>query len=94
MERCIACGKPGVYPIRALEVRTLHVRGAGGDRRVQALGAFLDGAVCGDCAAARLALERQPFKAAKKRLLGFGAVFLAGLLIEALTFGLFHGEKV
>ena len=94
MGPCIACGAPGAHPIRALEVRTLHVRGLGGDRRVQALGEFVDSAVCADCAAKTLALERQPLLAGKKRLLGFGTVFLAGLLIESLTFTLLHGERV
>ena len=33
-EKCIRCGDPAAYPIRALEVRTLHVRSIGGERRV------------------------------------------------------------
>ena len=46
-DRCIRCGSPAAIPVRALEVRTLHVRSIGGERRVQALGDEKTGAVCG-----------------------------------------------
>ena len=85
-EKCIQCGADAAYPVRALEVRTLHVRSLGGEKRVQALGDFREGAVCERCAKERLALSLNPFRAAKRQLLSFGAVFAAGVLIEAATF--------
>ena len=84
--RCIRCGGPAAYPIRALEVRTLHVRGLGGERRVQALGDETHTAVCEACARAQLDLGTDPDRAAKKQILPFAIVLAAGLLIEILTF--------
>ncbi len=83
--KCIQCGGPAAHPIRALEVRTLHVRSLGGERRVQALGEEKESGVCEACAKARLALSLDPVRAAKPQLLSFGAVFTAGLVIEAVT---------
>lgn len=82
-EPCIRCGKAPAYPVRALEVRTLHVRGLGGEQRVQALGDEKRSAVCDACARKQLALALDPFRAAKPQLLGFGAVFAAGLVLGA-----------
>ena len=83
---CIRCGHPAAYPIRALEVRTLHVRSFTGERRVQALGDEKESAVCERCARESLALSTNPLRAAKKTLLCFSAVFAAGILLEAVTF--------
>ena len=85
-EKCIRCGDPAAYPIRALEVRTLHVRSIGGERRVQALGDEKHSAVCEACARAQLSLSTDPRRAAKKQILPFAAVLAAGILIEILTF--------
>lgn len=85
-EKCIRCGSPAAYPIRALEVRTLPVRGLGGERKVQALGDEKQGGVCERCAREQLNLSLDPVRAVKPRLIRFGAVFAAGLLIEAVTF--------
>ena len=85
-EKCIRCGDPAAYPIRALEVRTLHVRSIGGERRVQALGDEKHNAVCEACARAQLNLSTDPRRAAKKQILPFAAVLAAGILIEILTF--------
>ena len=85
-EKCIRCGDPAAYPIRALEVRTLHVRSIGGERRVQALGDEKHSAVCEACARAQLNLSTDPRRAAKKQILPFAAVLAAGILIEILTF--------
>ncbi|MBO7373418.1 MAG: hypothetical protein J6U19_04225 [Oscillospiraceae bacterium] len=85
-EKCIRCGSPAAYPIRALEVRTLPVRGLGGERKVQALGDEKQGGVCERCAREQLNLSLDPVRAVKPRLIRFGAVFAAGLLIEAATF--------
>lgn len=73
-EKCIRCGGQTAYPIRALEVRTLHVRSMGGERRVQALGDEKEGAVCEACAKAQLALSLDPVQAAKPQLAAFGAI--------------------
>ncbi|MBO4470351.1 MAG: hypothetical protein J5841_01245 [Clostridia bacterium] len=85
-DKCIRCGGPSAYPIRALEVRTLPVRGLGGERKIQALGDEKQGGVCERCAHEQLILSLDPVRAAKPLLIRFGAVFAAGLLIEALTF--------
>ena len=85
-DKCIRCGNPAAYPIRALEVRTLPVRGLGGERKVQALGDEKQGGVCEHCAQEQLKLSLDPVRAVKPQLIRFGAVFAAGLLIEAVTF--------
>lgn len=85
-DKCIRCGNPAAYPIRALEVRTLPVRGLGGERKVQALGDEKQDGVCEHCAQEHLKLSLDPVRAVKPQLIRFGAVFAAGLLIEAVTF--------
>lgn len=94
MSKCIRCGGPAQLPIRALEVRTLHVRGAVGERRVQALGDEKTGAVCERCAREQLAVSLVPARAAKKQLYAFGAVFAAGILIEAVTFLFLKAHRI
>ena len=84
-DKCIRCARQATYPIRALEVRTLHVRSVGGERRVQALGDEKQAAVCASCARDQLSLSLNPVKAAKPQLLSFGAVFAAGLAVIAAT---------
>ena len=84
--KCIRCGSPAAYPIRALEVRTLPVRGVAGERKVQALGEEKQSGVCERCAREQLNLSLGPVRAVKPQLIRFGAVFAAGLLIEAVTF--------
>ena len=85
-DKCIRCGGPAAYPIRAIEVRTLPVRGLGGERKVQALGDEKESCVCERCAREQLNLSLDPVRAVKPQLVRFGAVFAAGLLIEAVTF--------
>lgn len=75
-DKCIRCSSPADHSIRALEVRTLHVRSLSGQRRVQALGDEISSAVCDCCAREQLALALDPVRAAKKQLVSFGAVFL------------------
>ncbi len=82
-EKCVRCGGEAAYPVRAIEVRTLHVRSLGGEKRVQALGDDKESAVCEACARAQLQLSLDPAKAARPALLRFGAVFAAGILIIA-----------
>ncbi len=83
--KCIRCGSAAGFPVRALEIRTLHVRGAAGERRVQALGDEKQSAVCETCARNQLDLSLNPLKAVKPQLIRFGAVFAAGLAVIALT---------
>ena len=85
-DRCIRCGSPAEYPIRALEVRTLHVRRIGEEQRVQALGDEIRNAVCEHCAREQLALSLDPLRAAGKQIVHFGIVLAAGILIEAAAF--------
>ena len=82
-EKCIRCGGEAAYPVRALEVRTLHVRSVAGERRVQALGDEAASGVCEACARAQLGLATDPPRAAKPQIIPFAAVFAAGILIEA-----------
>ena len=91
-DKCIRCAGPAAYSVRALEIRTLHVRGIGGERRVQALGDEKHSAVCASCAEKQRNLSLNPVKAAKPQLLSFSAVFAAGLAVIAATF-LFAGEN-
>ena len=93
-DKCIRCGGPADHSVRALEVRTLHVRGLSGESRVQALGDEMSSAVCDCCAREQLALALDPVRAAKKQLVSFGAVFAAGLLIVAAAFLFLKGKKL
>ena len=92
--RCVACGKGDGMPLRGLEVRTLHVRSLGGENRVQALGDFCQGAVCPDCAQARLDLERDAWKSARPRVIRFGAVLAAGVLFALAALWWLGGQRV
>ena len=85
-DKCIRCGSSAEYPVRALEVRTLHVRSLGGERRVQALGDEKQAAVCSRCAQEQLDLSLDPARAVKKQMISFAAVGIAGLVIEAIAF--------
>ena len=93
-EKCIRCGSPAFFPVKALEVRTLPVRGLGGERKVQALGNEKQSGVCERCAQEQLNLSVDPVKAAKPQLIRYGIVFAAGLLIEAVTFLFLKGQQV
>ena len=84
--KCIRCGSPAEHPVRALEIRTLHVRSLGGERRVQALGDKMESAVCACCARKQLDLSLYPGRAAKKQILPFILILAAGLIIEAVSF--------
>lgn len=93
-DKCIRCSSPADHSIRALEVRTLHVRSLSGERRVQALGDEISSAVCDRCAREQLALALDPVRAAKKQLVSFGTVFVAGLLIVAAAFLFLKGKRL
>ncbi len=94
MERCVHCGNAGELSIRALEVRTLHIRDLNGERRVQALGDWKSAAVCRSCAENRRKLEENVLRSARPRLRRFGLVLAAGVILEVLCFPLLGGERV
>ncbi|MBR2660367.1 MAG: hypothetical protein IKE15_03095 [Clostridia bacterium] len=85
-DSCIRCGNPATYPVRALEVRTLHIRSLSGEKSIQALGNEVASGVCKACARAQLSLATNPPQAAKPQIIPFAAVFAAGILIEAGAF--------
>ena len=93
-DRCIRCGAPAGRSVKALEIRTLHVRSLTGERRVQALGDEKQGAVCDRCARESLDLSTNPLRAVKRKLLVFGSVLAFGILVEALTFLFLGGHQV
>ena len=93
-ENCIRCGRPAEFPVRALEVRTLHVRSVTGERRVQALGDEKSSAVCEHCAREQLALSLDPVRATKPQLVSFCAVITAGIILEAVTFLFLKGHQI
>lgn len=84
MASCLKCGKSGDYPFRVLEVLTLHVRDLNGEKRVQALGDFLEFSVCTGCAREQLEQSLRPGKALGRRLLPFLAVLAFGLAVTAV----------
>ena len=94
MKQCISCKEPGEISLRALEVRTLPIRDLGGERKVQALGGFVDGAVCEKCARKQLALELDPLQSNRRSNIGFAIVFVMGILILILTYTLLKGQWV
>ena len=94
MGKCIACDQTGDRTIKALKVRTLHVRDLQGERRVQALGGFVNASVCNDCTAKKLALETDPIAMARPQLLIFGTILLIGAVLEIVTFTLLSGQRV
>ena len=84
-DRCVKCGAPAARTLRALEVRTFHARGLSGEKRVQALGEETAGCVCDACAADRLSLLTDLKRAVRPRILVFGLILLAGILLAALA---------
>ena len=91
---CIRCGAPAARTVRALEVRTLHVRSLSGEKRVQALGDELERGVCEHCARESLDLSMHPLQAIRKQLICFGAVFAAGVVLAVAAFLLWGGQRV
>ena len=91
---CIACGGPAEYALRALTVRTLHIRDLSGERRVQTLGDFREGAVCTSCAEKRLALKTAPFRAVGRQLLFFVAVIVLGAALLGLSLTVLRAYRI
>ena len=85
-DHCIACQGPGEFSFRALEVRTLPVRDLGGEKKVQALGDFIEVSVCRSCAEKQLGLELDPLKASRNSNLRFGGILLLGLVLVVLNY--------
>jgi hypothetical protein len=86
--KCIVCGKDSCkYRFSFLEVQTLHIRDLRRESRVQALGEFGEGCLCGDCAEKRLAEIRNPGPKMLKKLLPFAAVFALGGVLSVLFWG-------
>ena len=93
-EKCIQCGKTAEWTVRALEVRTLPVRGLTGEKRVQALGDFVESGVCDSCARSHLDSLKSISKSSRKKVTVFSAVLIAGILIEIASFLFLKSEKV
>ncbi len=84
--RCMICGAQADYPFRALTVRTLKVRDLGGEKKVQALGDFTDFGICSSCAEKELSSVRDFRAAIRPKLIRFGAVLLAGIILILVFF--------
>lgn len=91
MEACLKCGKSGAYSFRVLEVLTLHIRDLNGEKRVQALGDFLERSVCADCARERLEQFLRPGRRLDRKLRPFLAALAFGLTVTAVCW---TGEPV
>lgn len=81
---CVSCGRLPEYSFRVLEVQTLPLREMDGERKIQALGAIREAAVCKDCARRRLQEKMDIAGTAGKGLLLYGGILLAGLLAAVL----------
>lgn len=79
--QCIACGADAEYSFRALEVQTLPLREMTGERKVQALGRFTEGAVCRDCAMRGLSDKLSIARTVRRDVLVYGGILLAGILV-------------
>ncbi len=80
-EDCIACHKQAQYTIRALQLRTLHVRTMTGEEKYQVPDdSVLEYGVCRECAAKRLK-EHRTGQSGRKRIIIFAVIALAGVLL-------------
>ena len=77
MGHCEKCHTTEVEPRLLLEVQTLHIRDLNGERRVQALGNFVEANVCRDCAWRYLTGEGRPAG-------GVGRTALISLLLAVI----------
>ena len=90
-QRCLSCGLPSSYRFHLLTVRTLPVRDISGEKKVQALGDFVDYAVCKDCAMRHLDQLMHPLTTSLKKCLLFGGISLAGALLSLFFW---HRDRV
>ena len=85
MSVCLRCGREeAAHAFRALEVRTLAVRDLTGEKRVQALGRFVDASICRECAGKRLAEIAAPGRALGRKAGPFLLILLFGLGVTLL----------
>lgn len=79
MSKCICCGsETGQLHFRALEVKTLHIRGMKGESRIQALGEIRDWSVCSACAMKRLNQILLPGRSIVRHMIPLVFLLLAG----------------
>lgn len=79
MSKCICCGsETGQLHFRALEVKTLHIRGMKGESRIQALGEIRDWSVCSACAMERLNQILLPGRSIVRHMIPLLFLLLAG----------------
>ena len=84
---CISCGKTAELPIRALQLRTMHVRGMEGEEKYQVPDdAVTEYSVCRECAEKELA-RLLSGGTIRKRLLIFGLVLVLGIPLALLFRG-------
>lgn len=80
MSTCIKCSKEKAdFHFKVLSVQTLHIRDWNGERRVQAIGEFLDFYVCAACADYHL-YSVLKLKKHFKKVIAFAAVLVIGIL--------------
>ena len=77
MGHCEKCHTTEVEPRLLLEIQTLHIRDLNGERRVQAVGNFVEANVCRDCAWRYLTGEGRPAG-------GVGRTALISLLLAVI----------
>lgn len=77
MGLCQKCHAAEVEPRLLLEIQTLHIRDLNGERRVQAVGNFVEANVCRDCAQQYLTGEGRPAG-------GMGRTVLISVLLMAV----------
>lgn len=93
MGRCLHCQQNQVPSRLLLEVQTLHIRDIAGEKRVQALGNFIEAGVCDSCAL-RWQEDRQKPSVHLAKPLGAALILLlvgmaAFLLLEELPLRIF-----
>ncbi|MBR2259077.1 MAG: hypothetical protein IJ899_17465 [Blautia sp.] len=97
MSSCIVCNQAAgrkLLTFRALEVQTLPIRDIGGERKVQALGSFHEFCVCENCAKARKERNLDVGKTIRKKMMCFGAVSVAGILLIVADILLLRRDRV
>ena len=90
MYHCMIC-KGNAENLRSfITVRTLHIRGFGGVKRVQGIGKKVEGSVCENCIREEIDKALHPFGKDKqniKRMALYGLLFAAGILLAVFVPG-------
>jgi hypothetical protein len=85
MGKCLIC-KENVKDIQSfLTIRTLHIRNFSGTSRIQGVGRIVEGTVCDDCINRQINNTLHPIKQSMKKLVQYGALTAAGILIAAFV---------